>query len=82
MEVLTKSEEQTQEAYEEDIKQQLSAIPLYAKTISTAVVMLGEAVTIALNLRDRRVIEEMRTVCTDIFTQAQAALDNDVHNLQ
>ena len=73
---------QTPEEYRDILKQQLAAMPPYAKAISTAVVMLGQAVTLALNLRDRAVLDEMESVCADIFSQAKAALDGDVYNVQ
>ena len=73
---------QTPEEYRDILKQQLAAMPPYAKAISTAVVMLGQAVTLSLNLRDRRAIEEMQSVASNIFEQAIDALDHDARNIQ
>lgn len=75
-------EEQTDELYRESLEQQLEAMGPYATRISTAMVMLGEAVEAALNMRDRAVISEMKAVALDIFEQAEVALDGEVRNVQ
>ena len=46
---------------------QLEAMGPYARQISTAMVGLGHAVELPLNMRDIAVIQEMKTVCSEIF---------------
>jgi hypothetical protein len=54
----------------------------YAKEISTSMVLLGEAVAMALNLRDVKVIKEMKAVAMEIFSQAEIALKDEKRKLQ
>ena len=61
----------------EELQKALDAIPPYARTISTAMVLLGHAVELALNMRDRAVIQEMKVVCSEIFNQAEVALNEN-----
>ena len=58
------------------------AIGPYTATITGAMVGLGQAVALAMNLRDRPVIEEMQRVCADIFEQAEEAMNSDTRNIQ
>ena len=48
----------------------------YAACICGALVGLGEAVGLALNLRDVAVLAEMRQVCHEIFEQADTAMQS------
>lgn len=66
----------------EKFKQQLEMMGPYARQISTAMVILGQAVELALNMRDTKVIEEMKKVCSEIFEQAEGALKDEKRNLQ
>lgn len=54
----------------------------YAKEISTAMVVLGQAVELALNVRDTKVIEEMKKVSSEIFEQAERVLKDEKRNIQ
>lgn len=54
----------------------------YTQRITSAMVVLGEAVALAMNMRDRPVIEEMERVTADIFRQANEALNSDPRNVQ
>ena len=70
------------EEYRDSLKQELENMPPYTRQISTSLVVLAHAIELALNVRDRRTLEEMECICTDIFSQARAALDGDACNIQ
>ena len=70
------------EEYRDSLKQELENMPPYTRQISTSLVVLAHAIELALNVRDRAVLTEMRTVTNDIFEQAEAALDGEVRNIQ
>ena len=78
---MNENEQQTDEQYREGLRQQLEAMGPYGRTVSTALVVLGHTIELALNMRDRAVIQEMKAVCLDIFSQAEAALDGEVRNV-
>ena len=59
---------------DEETRQKLEA-SAYAQAVTGAILHLGKATEIALNLRDRAVIEEMEAVCSSMFSQAKAILD-------
>ena len=65
-----------------DVQKQLEAIPPYARSISTAMVILGQAVGLALSMRDVPVLTEMRRVCDEIFQQAEMILKDQKKGLQ
>jgi len=54
----------------------------YAKEISTSMVLLGEAVSRALNMRDIKVLKEMKAVCGEIFEQAERVLKDENQTIQ
>ena len=67
---------------EERLNQKLDSIPPYARQVSEAMVALGQAVELALNMKDRAVIKEMESICLEIFEAAKKALSDDIPNLQ
>ena len=64
------------------LKGKLEAIGPYARQMSTAMVVLAMAVEEVLNFRDAAVIAEMKSVCAEIFEQAEKALEDNSGNLQ
>ena len=48
---------------------------LYGSVLLSAMADVGQAVEIAMVLRDRPAVEKMQSVCNDIFTRAFEALD-------
>ena len=54
----------------------------YTQAITGAIIQFASAVSLAMNMRDRAVIEEMQSVCADIFRQAEEALNSDAINIQ
>lgn len=75
-------EKQTSEEYLEGLRQKIETMGPYAGQISTIMVLLGQAVEMALNMRDKKVIDEMKAVCSEIFEQAERALKDEKQNLQ
>ena len=76
------AEWQRDEMSTDGVESQLQAMGPYATRICTAMVYLGKAVELALNMRDIKVIEEMKTVCGEIFEQAETILNSDTRNIQ
>ena len=74
--------EQTDDDYREGLREQLEAMGPYSTQISMSMVALAHGVELALNVRDRAVIDEMKAVALDIFEQAETALDGEVRNVQ
>ncbi len=66
----------------DELNQQIQVMGPYGTHISSAMVLLGQAVEMALNLRDEKVIQEMKSVCLEIFEQAERALKDEKRNLQ
>ena len=75
-------ETQTNQEYLGELRQEIEIMGPYATQISTAMVLLGQAVETALNLRDTKVIEEMKAVCSEIFEQAERVLKDEKRNIQ
>ena len=66
----------------EDLQNKLNLMGPYSVRICGALVGVGQAVEVALNMRDRAVIDEMKVVCGEIFEQAEMALNHDTRNVQ
>jgi hypothetical protein len=66
---------------DEESQQQLKG-SLYARTVTQAVMQLGQVVEIVINLRDVAVLDELERVTRDIFEQARAALDDEKGKVQ
>jgi hypothetical protein len=64
-----------------DLEMKLKMTGPYAARISVAMVGLGQAVELALNMKDRVVLREMRSVAEDIFEQAERVMD-EAKNVQ
>ena len=79
MDELRKTETQINE---QRLNQKLNSIPPYARQVSEAVLGLAAAVEMILNKRDVLVLNEVETVCLEIFEAARLALKNDERNLQ
>ena len=75
-------EKQTSEEYLGGLRQKIEVMGPYATQVSTAMIVLGQTVEAALNLRDIKVIKEMKSVCLEIFEQAERALKDEKRNLQ
>jgi hypothetical protein len=54
----------------------------YTQAITGAIIQFASAVSLAMNMRDRAVIEEMERVSADIFKQANEALNDAARNMQ
>ena len=73
----------TQDSTKEDeLHKAVEVMPPYVRQISESMVILGEAVSLALNLRDHAVIQEMKNVCGEIFEQAEVVLQDNNRNVQ
>lgn len=60
-----------------DIETKLKIIGPYGVRVSRAMLGLGEAVELVLNLRDYAVLREMKSVCDEVFQQAEKAIQDD-----
>ena len=74
-------DEQTDEQHD-DFKQQLESLGPYQRQVSMAMLVLAYAVETVLNLRDMSALREMKSVASDIFEQAEKALEHNACNLQ
>ena len=65
----------------EDLQEKLRLMRPYSVRTCGAMVGLGGAVELALNMRDMAVIQEMKVVCNEIFEQAKTVLNSDTRNV-
>jgi hypothetical protein len=67
------------EAEPTELQKKLQAMGPYARRISETMTALGEAVSFALTMRDTPVLNEMKSVCLEMFEQADRMLKDESH---
>lgn len=67
--------------YLDKINEELGKLPPYTRHITRAMIVLADAVSMATNLKDRPVLDEMKKEIDNIFKQANEIINEKAENV-